>query len=96
MERGSPKEIFYDNGCAFKTAFLKTFNYWSINVIYRAVYGPSGHIIIEGIHRTIKRIAARRSYSVFHRSLVQMLHQSIVLAASLSHLIRYSSTNLAF
>ena len=59
-ERGPPEQLLLDNATVFKSRrFVDVCERWSVSVIYRAAYRPSGNGIIEHHHRTIKRMAAR-------------------------------------
>ena len=59
-ERGPPAELLMDNGPAFRSAKLnKVFGMWGVRPVYRCAYRPAGNGIVERIHRTIKRMAAR-------------------------------------
>ena len=59
-EMGPPNELLLDNYSSFKSArFLDMCRKWSVSVVFRCAYKPSGNGIIERNHRTIKRLAAR-------------------------------------
>ena len=59
-EHGPPEEVLADNGTPFRSKnFQSLCEKWAIQIHYRAAYKPEGNGIVERIHRTIKRIAAR-------------------------------------
>jgi len=65
IERGPPKELLMDNGTVFRSnLFQSTLHKWSIRAHYRNAYRPAGNGIVERIHRTVKRIAARTGCSI--------------------------------
>ena len=60
MERGPVNEILMDNSTAFLSAALKeVLDKWGIKRLFRASYRPSGHGIVERLHRTIKATTER-------------------------------------
>ena len=64
-ERGLPTEILTDNDTAFRSSQLKTFlDEWRVRLRFHCAYVPSGNGIIERCHRTVKRIAARKQYTI--------------------------------
>ena len=64
-EHGSPKELLLDNALSFKSQqFTAVCQKWGIQARYRCAYRASGNGIVERIHRTIKRMAARSGGSV--------------------------------
>jgi len=65
-ERGPPREIWVDNGTAFRSSEFKMLcNSWGVNIIYRCAYRPSTNGIVERCHRTIKRIAKRSDIPIW-------------------------------
>ena len=59
-EHGPPKQLLMDNGLCFRSATMKDLlRDWRVEPIYRCAYRPAGNGIVERIHRTIKRMAAR-------------------------------------
>lgn len=59
-EMGPPAEILVDNGAAFRAqTFQALCMKWGVQIIYRCAHRPSGNGIVERIHRTVKRMAAR-------------------------------------
>ena len=59
-ERGPSQEILTDNARAFRSQRFKDFiSGWGCNLPFRCAYAPEGNAIVERIHRSIKRIAAR-------------------------------------
>lgn len=64
-EHGPPRELLLDNALSFKSQqFVAVCRKWDINVRYRCAYRASGNAIVERIHRTIKRMAARSGGNV--------------------------------
>lgn len=60
VEHGPPTELLMDNGPAFRSRNMKELlRKWSVNPVFRCAYRPSGNGIVERIHRTVKRMAAR-------------------------------------
>lgn len=59
-ERGPPREILTDNATVFRSQKFKDFAIqWGFNLRFRCAYAPEGNAIVERVHRSIKRIAAR-------------------------------------
>jgi hypothetical protein len=64
IELGPPAEILLDNSATFRSDFLRQLCHkWSVRLRFRCAYRASGNGIVERVHRTIKRIAARASIS---------------------------------
>ena len=60
QEREPPDELLCDNGPCFKSARMQTFlSLWGVSQVFFCAYRHSGNGIIEGHHRTIKRMGAR-------------------------------------
>jgi len=59
-EMGPPKSIIADNSAAFRSEVIRqTCAEWSVTIEFRCVNRPSGNGVVERVHRTIKRMAAR-------------------------------------
>lgn len=58
-ERGPPAELLCDNGVFRSKKIFELCEKWSVKLIFRCAYKPSGNGIVERNHRTIKRMAAR-------------------------------------
>ena len=59
-ERGPPEQLLMDNGLCFRSATVKDLlRDWCVEPVYRCAYRPAGNGIVERVHRTIKRMAAR-------------------------------------
>lgn len=91
-ERGSPVELLVDNSKTFHSAeLLSVCQYFGVKLMFRAAYRPSGNGIIERVHRTIKRTAARARISiemaVFHYNALPRCDNHIIPADSI---YRYS------
>ena len=57
---GSPRTILVDNGASFRAdAFRVMCEKWGVKLEFRCAYRPSGNGIVERVHRTVKRMAAR-------------------------------------
>lgn len=64
-EYGPPKELLLDNATTFRSHQLAELcREWSVNILFRAAYRPSGNGIVERHHRTIKRMAARTRLTI--------------------------------
>jgi len=58
--RGPVSELLLDNSPCFRSQWIKEVcEKWSVILIFRCAYRPSGNGIIERNHRTIKRAAVR-------------------------------------
>ena len=59
-ERGPPEELLLDNSTVFRSATMHSLaQKWKVYLRFRCAYRPSGNGIVERMHRTIKRMAAR-------------------------------------
>ena len=59
-EHGAPSELLLDNAASFHSrTFREMCGKWNVDLRYRCAYRPSGNGIVERVHRTIKRMAAR-------------------------------------
>jgi transposase InsO family protein len=59
-EHGSPVKLLLDNGLAFKSSQLgQLCTEFGVRRTFRCAYRASGNGIVERVHRTIKRMAAR-------------------------------------
>jgi hypothetical protein len=59
-ERGPPGQLLLDNSATFRSEAVRQLcREWSVELIFRCAYRPSGNGIVERNHRTIKRMAAR-------------------------------------
>lgn len=59
-EHGPPNEFLLDNALAFRSQrFSEVCRKWGVRVRFRCAYRASGNGIVERIHRTVKRMAAR-------------------------------------
>ena len=64
MEHGPPAELLLDNSTTFRSELVrKVCSKWSVSLRFRCAYRPAGNGIVERIHRTIKRTAARSGCS---------------------------------
>ena len=64
-EFGPPAQLLLDNSASFRSAQLRRFaEKWNVNLRFRCAYRPSGNGIVERIHRTIKRTAARSNSTI--------------------------------
>ena len=64
-ERGAPAELLLDNDTAFRSRVFQEFaGGWNVRLRFRCAYVPAGNGIVERCHRSVKRIAARKSCSV--------------------------------
>ena len=60
MEHGPPDEVLMDNGTSFcSSLFQAILRKLDFKSHHRNTYRPSGNGIVERIHRSINRIAAR-------------------------------------
>ena len=65
IEFGPPGQILLDNSTTFRSDNLRRMcDKWNVQLRFRCAYRPSGNGIVERVHRTIKRIAARSKISV--------------------------------
>jgi len=65
LDFGPPCEVLADNGSIFHSNAFKDFlQKWSVRLVFRCAYRPSGNGIVERSHRTIKCIAARSNCSI--------------------------------
>lgn len=63
-ERGPPVELLLDNSTTFRSQQMEDFcNRWGVYRGFRCAHRPAGNGIVERIHRTIKRLAARTGKS---------------------------------
>ena len=63
-ELGPPPEVLLDNSAAFRSAEVQQlFDKWAVRPRFRCAYRASGNGIVERVHRTVKRVAARSSIS---------------------------------
>ena len=59
-ERGSPRQLLLDNGASFRSeAVQRVCRTWGVEMVFRCAHRPSGNGIVERVHRTVKRMAAR-------------------------------------
>ena len=59
-EHGPPREILTDNATIFRSQKFEDFiGKWGCNLRFRCAYAPEGNSVVERVHRSIKRIAAR-------------------------------------
>ena len=59
-ERGPPREILTDNATIFRSQRFRDFvDKWGCGLRFRCAYVPEGNSIVERVHRSIKKIAAR-------------------------------------
>lgn len=59
-EHGPPRELLLDNSTSFRSSeFSARCKKWAVTLRYRCAYRSSGNGIVERVHRTIKRMAAR-------------------------------------
>ena len=64
-DHGPPEELLLDNGSTFRSVlFCSMCRKWSVFLNFRCAYRPSGNGIVERIHSTIKRMAARSKMDV--------------------------------
>jgi transposase InsO family protein/ribonuclease HI len=64
IEFGPPTEILLDNSATFRSAEVQQlFQKWAVRARFRCAYRPSGNGLVERIHRTVKRVAARSGIS---------------------------------
>ena len=64
-DHGPPIDILLDNATTFHSMkFREMCIKWGVSVTYRCAYRPAGNGIVERIHRTIKRMAARSQANV--------------------------------
>ena len=64
-ERGPPEEILTDNDTAFCSMEFRHFvDEWGIRLRHRCAFVPSGNGITEQCHRSVKRIAARKTCTI--------------------------------
>ena len=65
IEYGPPGQVLLDNSTTFRSDNLRRMcDKWNVKLRFRCAYRPSGNGIVERVHRTIKRIAARSKISV--------------------------------
>jgi hypothetical protein len=65
-EHGAPRELLLDNATSFRSRTFKAMcAKWNVALRYRCAHRPSGNGIVERVHRTIKRMAARTRANVF-------------------------------
>jgi len=59
-EFGPPKSILLDNAAVFRSVSFRQFcGSWSVSLEFRCADRPAGNGIVERVHRTVKRMAAR-------------------------------------
>lgn len=59
-ERGPPEELLMDNSRSFRSKDVeKACEIFCVRRVFRCAYRPAGNGIVERVHRTIKRTAAR-------------------------------------
>ena len=64
IELGPPVEILLDNSTTFRSDQMQQLcSKWAVRLRFRCAYRPSGNGIVERIHRTVKRVAARANIS---------------------------------
>ena len=64
-ERGPPRELLTDNATIFRSPRFEEFiSKWGCSLRFRCAYVPEGNSIVERVHRSIKRIAARTQCDV--------------------------------
>jgi ribonuclease HI/transposase InsO family protein len=64
-EFGPPESVMSDNGTALRSREVQQlFEYWEIRHLLTCAYRPQGNSVIERMHRTVKRTAARGGKSV--------------------------------
>lgn len=64
-EHSPPYELLLDNAPVFRSQlFRRMCSKWGVNIRYRCAYRASGNGIVERVHRTIKRMAARSNADV--------------------------------
>jgi len=57
---GPPTEVLTDNGASFRSKEISELcSKWGVKLLFRCAYRPEGNGIVERLHRTIKRMAAR-------------------------------------
>ncbi|CAM1154283.1 Uncharacterised protein at_DN2337 [Pycnogonum litorale] len=65
LERGAPLELLTDNDTAFTSQSFRQFaERWGTRIRFRCAYVASGNGIAERCYRTVKRIAARKQFTV--------------------------------
>ena len=64
IEFGPPLEVLLDNSATFRSDEVKQlFEKWAVRARFRCAYRASGNGIVERVHRTVKRVAARSGIS---------------------------------
>ena len=64
-EHGAPLELLLDNGASFRSRVFRSMcAKWGVRIEYRCAYRASGNGVVERIHRTVKRMAARTGSDV--------------------------------
>lgn len=65
IDFGPPNQILLDNSTTFRSDNLRRLcDKWNIQLRFRCAYRQSGNGIVERVHRTVKRVAARSKISV--------------------------------
>lgn len=60
IELGPPSEILLDNSATFRSEEVqRLLKKWAVQPRFRCAYRASGNGIVERVHRTVKRVAAR-------------------------------------
>lgn len=64
IEFGPPEEMLMDNSATFRSGEVRQlFEKWAVRARFRCAYRASGNGIVERVHRTVKRVAARSGIS---------------------------------
>ena len=64
IEFGPPMELLLDNSATFRSEEVqRLFRKWAVRARFRCAYRASGNAVIERVHRTVKRVAARSGIS---------------------------------
>lgn len=64
IEFGPPMEMLLDNSATFRSEEVQQlFKKWAVRARFRCAYRASGNGIVERVHRTVKRVAARSGIS---------------------------------
>lgn len=62
---GPPQQLLTDNGTVFRSREMNNLlEQWEVKPIFSCAYRPQGNAVIERVHRTVKRTAARTGGSV--------------------------------
>ena len=62
---GPPQQLMSDNGTVFRSREInKLLDEWDVRAEFSCAYRPQGNAVIERVHRTVKRTAARTAKTI--------------------------------